>query len=166
MADNTTEKAVATTQETEPTQGKEGRTFSQTELDSIVKSRVYEEQKKFSDYKELKKKAERLDEIEEASKTELQKATEKAEKLEAELNTMKRDSEIRAIRARVSESCGVPVDLLTAETEEACMEQATALLAWKDPGYPSLRDAGESTVTLKKSAADDFAEWMKKTMNH
>ena len=103
------------------------KTFTQAELDQIVQDRLKREREKYGDYNSLKEKAARLDEIEEASKTELQKATERAEKLQAELSAMKHADEIRTIRDKVAQATGVPVGLLSGETEDACTEQANAI---------------------------------------
>ena len=62
-------------QETEQTE----RTFTQAELNAIVQERVGETKAKYGDYEELKAKASKYDEQVEASKSELQKATERAD---------------------------------------------------------------------------------------
>ena len=66
------------------------QSFTQEELNAIVGKRLARAAEKYADYEELKAKAAKLDEIEESAKSELQKATEKAEKLEAELNSLKK----------------------------------------------------------------------------
>lgn len=160
MADSTAQ--AGTTQETETTQVKAEKTFTQAELDSIVKSRLYEEKQKFGNYDELKKKAERLDQLEEASKTELQKAQDKAAKAEAELQQYKKAEELREIKAKVSTKTGVPSELLTGENEEACEAQAKAILEFaKTKGYPVIKDGGETGQVGKPSTRDQFAEWAK-----
>ena len=117
----------------EPTQTPEGneRTFSQADVDNVVSERLKRERAKYSDYEELKAKAAKLDEIEEANKTELQKATERATELETELNGLKKANEIRSIRDKVSNETGVPVNLLTGEDEESCAAQAKEILAYE-----------------------------------
>ena len=137
------------------------RTFTQAEVDRIVADRLKRERDKFADYDALKAKADRLDEIDEKSKSELQKATEKATALEAELNGMKKAAQIRAIREKVASETGVPASFLTGETEEDCTAQAKALDEWKKPqSYPNVRDGGEAKVTGgKKSTREQFAEW-------
>ena len=143
----------------------EERTFTQAEVDQIVGDRLARERKKYSDmsdYDELKAKAQKLDELEEASKTELQKATEKANALQAELDAMKKAGEIRNIRDKVSEETGVPASLLTADTEEGCNEQAKAILSFAQPsGYPVVKDGGEVTHINKGNPQESFSEWFK-----
>ena len=138
------------------------RTFTQTELDAIVRDRLQRERSKYADYEAYKEKAEKYDAAEEASKTELQKATEKATALEAELNNLKKAAEVRGIRDKVASETGVPASLLTADTEEACTEQAKAILSFAQPsGYPTIKDAGEVTKKTTGTAKESFAEWFR-----
>ena len=137
------------------------KTFTQAEVDRIIADRLKRVNDKYADYDALKQKADKLDEIDEKSKSDLQKATEKAAALEAELNGLKKSEKIRAIREKVSSETGVPANFLTGETEEACTEQAKALDAWKKPqSYPNVRDGGEANMSGgKKSTREQFAEW-------
>lgn len=140
----------------------EVKTFTQEELNAILNDRLGREKAKYSDYEELKSKAAKLDEIEEASKTELQKVTEKATALQSELDSLKKADEIRQIREKVAKENGVPANLLKAETEEGCVEEAKALLDFKktvSPNYPQVRDAGEPQGTVKNTTRQQFAEW-------
>lgn len=140
---------------------KEERTFTQDEVNKIVQERIYKDRKDRSDYDEIKAKADKYDALEEASKTELQKATERAEKLEAENLALKKANEVRSIRETVSTETGVPMSLLTGEDEASCREQANGILAFKNPsGYPSLKDGGETTNRVKPSSKQQFAEWL------
>ena len=97
-----------------------------------------------------------------ASANELEQVTARANSLQAELDSMKRAEELRTMRAKVSSEHNVPADLLTGETEEACAEQAKAILAFAKPsGYPTLRDAGEINHGSTTATRDKFAEWAK-----
>ena len=144
VAKNTTEQVTEKPAE---------KTFTQAELDRIVQERVKE-------MNEYKAKAAKYDEMEEASKSELQKAQDKAAKLEKELSDIKHANEIRTIREKVSNEKGVPIDLLTGETEEVCEAQAQKLLEFA--GHPYVMDGGEVKTTAKKDTANQFADWMKK----
>ena len=145
----------------------ETKTFTQEELNAIVGERLAREREKFADYDSLKEKASKFDEAEEASKSELQKATERAEKLESELKGLKRAEELRAIREKVASETGVPTNLLTAETEEACMEQARNILAFKgETSYPILKDGGEVQGNPKGNTKQQFAEWANKAFKN
>ena len=147
---------------TQGTQNAEERTFTQAELNAIVQKRLGEQASKYENYEELKEKALKYDQIEEESKTELQKATERADALQKELEGMKKADSVRKVREKVSTELGVPANLLTGETEEACKAQADQILNFANaqPGYPAVRDGGETTGTVKKATRDQFAEWM------
>lgn len=141
------------------------RTFTQAEVDNIVSTRLGKERAKFSDYEELKAKADKYTEIEEANKSELQKATERAEALQARLDEMENASKIHNLRAEVSKETGVPVDLLTATTTEDCKKQAEAILAFAKPAsYPTVHDAGETTGVNTKTTSDQFADWLNQNL--
>lgn len=138
------------------------RTFTQTELDTIVRDRLQRERNKYADYDAYKEKAEKFDAAEEARKSELQKATERVTALETELNALKKSNEVRAIRDQVAKETGVPATLLTADTEEACKEQAEAIKAFAQPsGYPVVNDAGEITKKISGTPQSSFSEWFR-----
>lgn len=143
----------------------EQKTFTQDEVNSIIAERLGRDRQKYADYEALKEKAEQFDKLQEANKSELQKATERANELEKQLTTIKKANEVRDIRSKISNETGVPIELLTAETEEECKRQADAINAFAMPkGYPKVSDGGEVGGTLKRSAKDQFAEIMKEIL--
>jgi len=151
---------------TEVETAEEQKSFTQEELNAIVGKRVAREAEKYADYEELKAKAAKLDELEESAKTELQKATERAEKLEAELTSLKKADEVREMRTEVANKTGVPVELLTGETAEECQAQAEGILSFAKVGdYPTLRDGGEVQHPAKGSTKDQFARWANEAFN-
>lgn len=136
------------------------KTFTQSELDQIISERLKREREKYTDYESLKEKAQRLDQIEEDAKSELQKAQERAEKLQTELSELKHAEEVRAIRDKVAQTTGVPSSLLTGNTEEECTEQAAGILSFKtSSNYPTVKDGGEIQKTVDGSTRQQFAEW-------
>ena len=82
------------------------------------------EQAPTEEYNGLKAKAAKFDEMEEAGKSELQKAQDKVQALEAQIQSINKEKEISQIRTQVAQAKGVPADLLTGETQEACESQA------------------------------------------
>lgn len=152
-------------QNTVTTTAEESKTFTQDEVNAIVVKRLAQEKAKYEDYEAIKAKAAEFDKLEEANKSELQKASEKVAALEAQLETMKKSEEVRAIRDKVSQETGVPVALLTGDTEESCNEQASAIKAYATPTYPSVKDAGEVTNTSKADTRTQFANWMNQAFN-
>lgn len=142
------------------------RTFSQDEVNAIVGKRLAEEKAKFSDYEDLKAKAAKYDEAEEANKSELQKATERANNLEAELNGLKKAEEIRQMREKIATETGIPANLINGTTEEECKAQAEAIKAYATPsGYPRVKDGGETHTPHGGNPKADFAEYMNAVMN-
>lgn len=141
----------------------ETKTFTQEEVNSIVAERLGRDRQKYADYDSLKEKAEQYDKLQEANKSELEKANERANKLEAELAGIKKANEVRDMRSNVSKETGIPIDLLTADTEEECKKQAEAIKAFAMPkGYPQVSDGGEvNRVPLKVGPRELFAEAVK-----
>lgn len=151
-------------EQTAPTEGTEetneqGTEFepiaSQEALDKIIQARIARERKRFEDYDELKAKASKLAEFEEAQKTEAQRAQERleaAEKRAAEL-------EAKATRAEVAAAKGVPAALLSGSTQEELEASADALIAFK--GEPAkglvLPDQGKTPKEPSGTSADRFA---------
>ena len=151
------ETGIPTNQEvnTQTAEEPKQEVFTQEDVNRIVAKRVA----KYSDYETLKEKAAKYDEAEEANKSELQKATERADSLQAELNAMKNAEQLRTLREEVSNERGVPANLLTGTTKEECEAQAEQLLNWANPNsYPSVPDGGEPVGAAKKSTRDQFAE--------
>lgn len=138
---------------------KEAGTFTQEDVDKIVQERLSRERAKYADYEDLKKKASAFDEAEEASKTELQKATERAAALQTELDRLTHEAEVKNVRDQVAQSTGIPVTLLTGTTEDECKAQADAIAAYaKTASYPDVKDAGTKTVSTQ--TRDQFADWL------
>lgn len=145
----------------------ESRTFTQEELDRIVGERLQRERAKYADFEALKEKASKFDQIEEQSKSELQKVTERADALQKELDGMKKADAIRLVRESVAQETGVPVNLLHGETKEECEEMAKAILSYAKPsGYPQVRDGGEVRNTTGGSTREKFKEWFDSNINH
>lgn len=131
------------------------QTFSQEQLNAIVGERLARQAEKYADYDDLKQKAAEYDKQQEASKTELQKAQERAKKLEDEIAGMKKADKIRGIRSKVSKDTGVPDELLTGEDEETCKSQAESILKFaKGSKYPGVK-AEPHEKTHSKSAEEE-----------
>lgn len=140
-----------------------GKTFTQDEVNAIVTDRLTRDRAKYADYDTLKEKAEKYDQLEESNKSELQKAVERGDALQVELDKLKGENAVRDLRNKVAEETGVPVHLLTGSTEDECRDQAKAILAYANPSwYPKVRDGGEVTNTGKMTTKQQFAEWASK----
>lgn len=154
------ESITATVTTPEQTAQQPERTFTQDEMNAIIKDRLSREREKYADYESLKEKAQKYDAAEEAGKTELQRAQEKAQALQSQLDALLQADTVRKIREKVSQETGVPVNVLSGDTEESCKAQADAILAFAKPGYPAVRDAGEvSKSSGSGKTRDQFASW-------
>lgn len=155
------------TNETVNEQPKEERLFTQEEVNGFFNKRYSE---MMSQLEEFKSKAEKYDALEEANKSELQKATEKAEKLQLELNNLKKADEVRSVREKVAKETGIPaasMSLLTGETAEECLEQAKTILAIAkaEANYPQIKDGGEVAHVISGKPEDQFKEWFNANFN-
>lgn len=138
------------------------KTFTQEEVNGIVNDRLARERKKYEgiDLETLKSKAAKFDEMEESNKSELEKANERANALQAKLDSIQKEKELSEMRSKVAEEIGVPANLLNGASEDECREQAEAIKAFAVPsGYPSVKDGGEPQIMSKKSVRDEFASW-------
>lgn len=154
-------------QESTPAAGEQQteRTFTQAEMNAIIADRLNRERTKYADYDSLKSKAQQFDAAQEAGKSELQKANEKAASLQAQVDSLTKANTLRELRAKVSTETGVPADLLTGDTEEACKAQAAAILKFAKPGgYPTVKDGGDPAKKPSGSTRDQFVAWFEQTV--
>lgn len=101
---------------------------SQDDLNRIITDRVSRERGKFADYKDLKAKAAKLDEIEEANKTEIQKAADRLAAIERERD----QATATALRLRVAARNQISdedADLFLTGTDEATLTKQAERLA-------------------------------------
>lgn len=141
------------------------RTFTQSEMNAILQDRLARERGKYADYETLKAKAEQFDRAEAAEKTELQKASERAQRLQAQLDSLTKAAALQKMRAAVAEQTSVPQALLSADTEEACTAQAQAILnfAKQQAGYPVVKDGGGPVQNPTGSPGEQFAAWFEQS---
>lgn len=114
---------------------------SQEDFDKRLASRLTRERAKFSDYDALKAKADQLDKIEAANKTELQKAVERAEAAEKRASV----AEFESLRAAVASDKGVPASSLAGSTREELEAAAEELLAWRGQANPAPKKVTTAT---------------------
>lgn len=116
------------------------KTFTQEEVNAMIGKRVNEVTSKYADYDSLKEKAGKYDEIQNSGKTELQKANERADALQKQLDGLTKANTVREAREKVSKELSIPVELLTGEDEETCKKQAEAILKFAKPQqYPGTK---------------------------
>jgi len=136
------------------------KTFTQAEMDAIIGERLGRLKAKYADYDELKTKAAKYDEAEEAGKSELQKAVEERDKLKAKLDKLEADAKRAEQVAKAAAEHGVDAALLSRmsgdvdENAKFLKEQMA-----NAPKYGMVPDFGEANAPAsKKSTADQFAE--------
>ncbi|MEU2002063.1 hypothetical protein ACH47B_13325 [Rhodococcus sp. NPDC019627] len=113
---------------------------SQADLDRIISERLGRERAKFADYEDLRSKASKLDELEKANQSDLEKLTERltaAEKLAAERAEELSKTELKALKSDVAREKGVPVGHLTGTTKEELEASADELVKWRDANAPA-----------------------------
>lgn len=125
---------------TAPDENTETQTYTKEQVEEIVKSRLARDRKQFADYDVLKTKAAKLDEIEEANKTELQKATDQIADLQSQIAAAKQRELINTVAIKY----GIPadyMDMLHGTDEETLEAQATKLQALLKPAQkPVMRE--------------------------
>ena len=144
---------------------------SQEELDRIIQKRLDRERSKFADYDDLKSKADKLREFEEAQKTAEQKREEELEKLrvrasELESELSKKDRDILA--QKVAADKGVAVRWITGDTKEDMESSADEFLdaaktvagSSKRVGYVGSQGTGDPTPSA--TSLDDVRERAKR----
>lgn len=81
--------------------------------------------------------------------------------VETELTDLKNANVIREMREKVSKETGVPVHLLTGDTEEDCTAWANSMKEYARPqAYPKVPNGGEGTKSgASPTTAEQFAKW-------
>ncbi|NOQ62710.1 hypothetical protein [Mycolicibacterium fortuitum] len=138
---------------------------SQQELNAALKDRLDRERAKFKDYNDIKAKAAKLDEIEQANLSELEKANGRITTAETERDTAKAE----ALRLRIAVTHGISLDdadlFLTGTDEETLTAQAKRLSdraaeqanaeAERKKKNPIVSKEGTSTTTGTTTEEDD-----------
>ena len=123
-----------------------GKTFTQAEMDAIIGDRLARERAKYADYAEVKAKAAKYDEVEEANKTELQKAVEERDALKAQVDKLNAEKEHAQAVANAANKYGVDSSLLArmsgdVEENAAYLKETMA----NTQKYGHVTDGGEVT---------------------
>ena len=132
---------------------------TQADFDKAIGDRVARERGKYSDYSDLKKKAGEFDKLAEANKSDIDKATDRTTKAEAEVATIpaKVADALRAHLVALHEIDTDDADLfLTGSDPELLLKQVTRLLAQK----------GEQSDDRKKKGNHVPREGQNTSSNH
>ena len=171
MPENTENQTVENATQGAPAEDKPERTFTQTEMEAIIGERLKRERAKYADYDDVKAKAAKFDEAEEASKTELQKAVEERDKFKSQLEAMEAEKARAEAVMRAAEEHGVDVGLLSRMSGD--VDENAAYLKTQmanAPKYGHVPDGGETqppTVTRDSiEAIKDPVERVKMRAQH
>ena len=129
--------AVPDTGESQPEAPEFQPITSQDELAKVIGERLARQRAQFRDYDDLKAKAAKLDEIEDANKTELQRVAEARQAAEERATAASRE----LARYKVAAEMGVPANLIAGDDEDAMKAHAEQLLAFRgaqEPAPPSI----------------------------
>jgi hypothetical protein len=144
---------------------------SQDDLNKIIDDRLKRERSKYADYRDLKAKAAKLDEFEQANQTEAEKSAKRIADLEAELGTTRRDS----LRLKIASAHGITdaddIELFLTGTDEESLTRQAERLAARSVDASSPRapkpdaNQGRPGAGGPKSTADSFAEFFRNNLS-
>lgn len=162
MSENTAEAGNQTVEGTgsENPSAEGSRTFTQEDVNKMIAKERRETEAKFAGYADFKAKAEQFDALEEAKKSELEKANDALAKANAELEELKAEKERAAAVAAAAKEHGVDADMLARMAGD--VEDNAAFLAEKAasrPKYPDVPDEGSSG-----SRAPEQKDWLRKKL--
>lgn len=111
----------------------EPKSFTQEQVDQIVERRLAKERGKYKDYDELKSKAMRLEEMENAGKSELDKLKESNAALRKQIDDAAAEKQHAEWVSEVAKDKGVPAELLRGSTKDELEAHADLLQAALHP---------------------------------
>lgn len=111
----------------------EPKSFTQEQVDQIVEKRLAKERGKYKDYDELKSKAMKLDEMENAGKSELDKLKESNAALRKQIDDAAAEKQHAEWVSEVAKDKGVPAELLRGSTKDELEAHADILQAALHP---------------------------------
>ena len=129
---------------------------SQDELNRLLNERLARERSKYADYKDVKAKAAKLDEIEQANKSEIDKAMDRVAKAEAEAATVP-NKVADALRSHLVALHKIPADdaelFLTASDPDLLLKQVDRLVARGSEAAADQRKTGNHVPREGKTPA-------------
>jgi len=139
---------------------------TQADLDRIIADRLSRERSKFADYGDLQKKAAEFDKAQEAAKTDLQKAIDRAEAAEKKVAGYETRDQVSAWAKEIVKDSRVPADALRGTTQEelqAHFAQLSALIpaesTKKGAVGPYVPGEGAATTGVVGGPEQVFADW-------
>lgn len=133
------------------------KTFTQEEVNALMGKTRKEERAKYAGYEQYKADSEELAKLRDKDKTELQKATERAEAAEAALAEREAKEAIAQAVREVAKATGVPEEALRGANREEIEAHAEALKPYFANGAAPVVDAG-SPSTEQSSSGDPLRD--------
>lgn len=133
--------------------------FTQEQVNSLVGGARTKEREKYPNYEEYKKAYEELNDLKEAQKSDLEKATSRAEEAEQKLAEYEHKAEVATWRSEVSKETGVPAEAISGNTKEEMQSCAESLKKYfPDSSKPFISSDGNAPANLAGHATrDQFA---------
>lgn len=126
----------------------ESKTFTQDEVNSLLAAEKRKASERFADYDDVKSKALKFDEFEASSRTDLEKALERASQAEARAAAYEQKEQIAAFAADIVKGSDVPAHVLRGSTREELEQHFEELKALTPAPAPVKRvsaPAGKAT---------------------
>lgn len=157
MADPITDANASATTTPDPATNA-GRTFTQEDVDRIVRERLARVKNQApEDYDQLKQSAQELADLKEKSAASIQEATKRAEEAEAALASLKETQEHEAHIRETAATYGVSAEILSRMTGDA---EENAKLLSAQPRYPQV-DGGRGATPSSAAITREQIEAIK-----
>lgn len=138
--------------------GGEPKSFTQEQVDQIVEKRLARERGRYKDYDELKAKALKLDEIENAGKSELDRLKESNAALRKQIDAAAAEKRHAEDVSEVARAKDVPAGLLRGSTKEELEAHADLLHAALHPKSQAARIGRQAGVPSHQNDGKDAEE--------
>lgn len=150
--ENDVKDGQESSQEQAKATGEDVKTFTQEQVDEIVKQRLARaKHEKPADYDDLKAKADKYDEMEGATSDKLNELNEKIKALEETNAEMKHAADVSEWKRKASEEYGIAANILRGDSLEEIEEHAKAIKEAM-PVYPSVDPGKPATGQVTRES--------------
>ena len=136
----------------------EPKSFTQEQVDQIVEKRLAKERGKYKDYDELKTKARKLDEMENAGKSELDKLKESNAALRKQIDDAAAEKQHAEWVSEVAKDKDVPAELLRGSTRDELEAHAELLHKALNPSSKAPQVRNQTRTPSHQNSNKDAEE--------